>query len=317
MDFIFGPPEAEKTTCLLHLANQYIIDKNIKPNTGYILFLTPPHTEIGPENREHQNQKGYVFKQYFTNYQPQMKNNMDLIKPYILGNIIRAFGLLDNFRLVANKVKGLKLILIDDIIRIITPWVKEIINKKYNIAKPEEKEYIISQNNKSLTFNEVFQQFLRKISKVQNCYKCPCFISININKSEDIKNSKIIFNSIYPFAKSNFLLSQKLDDKSIFYSDVNMFLDSKTDKIEFKVVNNENSNDISKMDKTLLAEYIQKTEKETKKKDDENYIDLKLMKSWIKNTLDRFVDCINDYKEKMNQIEQQKMLEDSSITQNE
>jgi len=317
MDFIFGPPEAEKTTCLLHLANQYIIDKNIKPNTGYILFLTPPHTEIGPENREHQNQKGYVFKQYFTNYQPQMKNNMDLIKPYILGNIIRAFGLLDNFRLIANKVKGLKLILIDDIIRIITPWVKEIINKKYNIAKPEEKEYIISQNNKSLTFNEVFQQFLRKISKVQNCYKCPCFISININKSEDIKNSKIIFNSIYPFAKSNFLLSQKLDDKSIFYSDVNMFLDSKTDKIEFKVVNNENNNDISKMDKTLLAEYIQKIEKETKKKDDENYIDLKLMKSWIKNTLDRFVDCINDYKEKMNQIEQQKMLEDSSITQNE
>jgi len=317
MDFIFGPPEAEKTTCLLHLANQYIMDKNIKPNTGYVLFLTPPHTEIGPENRELQNQKGYVFKQYFTNYQPQMKNNMDLIKPYILGNIIRAFGLLDNFRLVANKVKGLKLILIDDIIRIITPWVKEIINKKYNMAKPEEKEYIISQNNKSLTFNEVFQQFLRKISKVQNCYKCPCFISININKSEDIKNSKIIFNSIYPFAKSNFLLSQKLDDKSIFYSDVNMFLDSKTDKIEFKVVNNENSNDISKMDKTLLAEYIQKTEKETKKKDDENYIDLKLMKSWIKNTLDRFVDCINDYKEKMNQIEQQKMLEDSSITQNE
>ena len=317
MDFIFGPPEAEKTTCLLHLANQYIIDKNIKPNTGYILFLTPPHTEIGPENREHQNQKGYVFKQYFTNYQPQMKNNMDLIKPYILGNIIRAFGLLDNFRLIANKVKGLKLILIDDIIRIITPWVKEIINKKYNMAKPEEKEYIISQNNKSLTFNEVFQQFLRKISKVQNCYKCPCFISININKSEDIKNSKIIFNSIYPFAKSNFLLSQKLDDKSIFYSDVNMFLDSKTDKIEFKVVNNENNNDISKMDKTLLAEYIQKIEKETKKKDDENYIDLKLMKSWIKNTLDRFVDCINDYKEKMNQIEQQKMLEDSSITQNE
>lgn len=317
MDFIFGPPEAEKTTCLLHLANQYIIDKNIKPNTGYILFLTPPHTEIGPENRELQNQKGYVFKQYFTNYQPQMKNNMDLIKPYILGNIIRAFGLLDNFRLIAYKVKGLKLILIDDIIRIITPWVKEIINKKYNMAKPEEKEYIISQNNKSLTFNEVFQQFLRKISKVQNCYKCPCFISININKSEDIKNSKIIFNSIYPFAKSNFLLSQKLDDKSIFYSDVNMFLDSKTDKIEFKVVNNENNNDISKMDKTLLAEYIQKIEKETKKKDDENYIDLKLMKSWIKNTLDRFVDCINDYKEKMNQIEQQKMLEDSSITQNE
>lgn len=317
MDFIFGPPEAEKTTCLLHLANQYIIDKNIKPNTGYVLFLTPPHTEIDPENRELQNQKGYVFKQYFTNYQPQMKNNMDLIKPYILGNIIRAFGLLDNFRLIANKVKGLKLILIDDIIRIITPWVKEIINKKYNIAKPEEKEYIISQNNKSLIFNEVFQQFLRKISKVQNCYKCPCFISININKSEDIKNSKIIFNSIYPFAKSNFLLSQKLDDKSIFYRDANMFLDSKTDKIEFKVVNNENNNDISKMDKTLLAEYIQKTEKETKKKDDENYIDLKLMKNWIKNTLDRFVDCINNYKEKMNQIEQQKMLEDSSITQNE
>ena len=317
MDFIFGPPEAEKTTCLLHLANQYIIDKNIKSNTGYILFLTPPHTEIDPGNKEFQNQKGYVFKQYFTNYQPQMMNNMDLIKPYILGNIIRAFGLMDNFRLIANKVKGLKLILIDDIIRIITPWVKEIINKKYNMAKPEEKEYIISQNNKSLTFNDVFQQFLGKISKVQNCYKCPCFISININKSEDIKNSKIIFNSIYPFAKSNFLLSQKLDDKSIFYSDVNMFLDSKTDKIEFKVVNNENNYDISKMDKTLLDEYINKTEKETKKKDDENYIDLKLMKSWIKNTLDKFVDCINDYKEKMNQIEQQKMLEDSSITQNE
>ena len=34
MDFIFGPPEGEKTTYLLHLANQYIIDNNIKPNTG-------------------------------------------------------------------------------------------------------------------------------------------------------------------------------------------------------------------------------------------------------------------------------------------
>jgi hypothetical protein len=317
MDFIFGPPEAEKTTCLLHLANQYIIDNNIKPNTGYILFLTPPHTEIGPENKELQNQKGYVFKQYFTNYQPQMKNNMDLIKPYILGNIIRAFGLMDNFRLISNKVKGLKLILIDDIIRIITPWVKEIINRKYNMAKPEEKEYIISQNNKSLIFNDVFQQFLKKISLVQKCYKCPCFVSININKPEDIKNSTRIFNSIYPFAKSSFLISQKLDDKSIFYNEANMFLDLKTDKIEFKV-NNEDNNDFSKMDKTFLAEYINKIEKETKKKEDENYIDIKYTKSWIKNTLDTFLECINDYKEKMNEFEQQKkMLEDSSLTQSE
>ena len=289
MDFIFGPPEAEKTTCLLHLANQYIIDNNIKPNTGYILFLTPPHTEIGPENKELQNQKGYVFKQYFTNYQPQMKNNMDLIK----------------------------LILIDDIIRIITPWVKEIINKKYNMAKPEEKENIISQNNKSLIFNDVFQQFLRKIYNVQNCFKCPCFVSININKSEDIKNSTIIFNSIYPFAKSSFLISQKLDDKSIFYNEANMFIDSKTDKIEFKVINNENNNYISKLDETFLVEYINKTENKIKKKD-ENYIDLKYMINWMKNTLDIFVDCINNYKEKMkNQLEQQKMLEDSSLTQNE
>ena len=317
MDFIFGPPEAEKTTCLLHLANQYIIDKNLKPNTGYILFLTPPHTEISSENKELQNQKGYIFKQYFTNYQPQMKNNMDLIKSYILGNSTRAFGLMDSFRLISHKVKGLKLILIDDILRIITPWVKELINKKYNMAKPEEKENIISQNSKSFTFNDVFQRFLEKVSLVQNCYKCPCFVSININKLEDIKNSSRIFNSIFPFAKSSFLISQKLDDKSIFYNEVNMFLDSKTDKIEFRVINNENNSDFLKMDKIFLDEYINKTEKETKKKDDENYIDLKYMKSWIKSNLDIFVECINDYKEKINQMEQQKMIEDSSLTQNE
>ena len=317
MEFIFGPPEAEKTTCLLHLANQYIIEKNIKPNTGYILFLTPPHTEIDPKNKELHNQKGYVFKQYFTNYQPQFKNNMDLIKPYILGNSTKGFGLMDNFRLISSKIKGLKLILIDDIIRIITPWVKEIINKKYSLAKPEEKENIISQNYKSLIFNDTFQQFLLEISSVQNCYKCPCFISININKSEDIKNSARIFNSIYPFVHSSFYISQKLNEQNIFYSDVKMFLDSKNNKIEFKVINNENNYVISELDRKLLTEYMNKMEKKTKNID-ENYIDLNDMKTWIKNTLELFVEYINNYKDKMNQLEQQeKMLEDSSLTQNE
>lgn len=316
MDFIFGPPETEKTTCLLHLANQYIIEKNIKPNSGYILFLTPPHTKIDPKNKDLKNQKGYVFKQYFTCYQPQMKNNMELIKSYKLGNYTRALGLLNNFILISNKVKGLKLILIDDIIRIITPWVKEIITQKYNMAKPEEREDIISQDNKYLEFHKVIQKFLSRVLHLQKSYKCPCFVSINIDKSEDIKNSTRIFNSIFSFTKSTFYLSQNLDNKNIFYKDVNMYIDSNIDKIEFKVINNENDNNFSKRDEQNLAEYINKTENKTKIKD-EDYIDVKYMKTWMKNTLDRFVEYINDYKEKMDELERQKKLEESSLTQNE
>ena len=50
MDFLFGSQNIDKTTCLIHLANQFIINNNIKPNNGYILMFTPPHTPIPAEN---------------------------------------------------------------------------------------------------------------------------------------------------------------------------------------------------------------------------------------------------------------------------
>ena len=54
MDFLFGPQNNDKTTCLLHLANQFILNNNIKPNNGYILLFTPPHSENPKSNEKSQ-----------------------------------------------------------------------------------------------------------------------------------------------------------------------------------------------------------------------------------------------------------------------
>ena len=61
MDFLLGPQNIVNTTCLIHLANKFIINNDIKPNNGYILMFTPPHTPIPTEKTNTQSKKGYTF----------------------------------------------------------------------------------------------------------------------------------------------------------------------------------------------------------------------------------------------------------------
>ena len=55
MDFLFGPQNIDKTTCLIHLADQFIINNKIKSNNGYILLFTPPNSPVQANNTKTQN----------------------------------------------------------------------------------------------------------------------------------------------------------------------------------------------------------------------------------------------------------------------
>ena len=45
MNFIFGAQNVEKTTCLMHLANEFILNNQINKSNGYLLLFTPPHSK--------------------------------------------------------------------------------------------------------------------------------------------------------------------------------------------------------------------------------------------------------------------------------
>ena len=60
MNFLLGSQYTDKTTCLIHIANQFIINHKINSGNGYILLFTPPHSE-NPQNIQNtQNKKGYI-----------------------------------------------------------------------------------------------------------------------------------------------------------------------------------------------------------------------------------------------------------------
>ena len=328
MDFILGSNETEKTTCLLELANKYIIENNINSSNGYILLFTPPHFQNNNDNiiSNKIKNKGYFFKEYLTNYMPQMKENMNLIKGYALNNYSYAFGLINNFLILSEKSKGLKLILIDDITSIVNPWINEIIKKKVNTAKSEEKKNIENLNNILLIYNEVFQQFLSKIKSLQKCYQIQCFISLNINISDHINFTKIsprIFNAIFPFIRTIFYLKNIPSENKIAFNEIRLILNPRTDKINYEIIdeqekndNQENINNISVKDDKFLDEYINKKEKKLKKNN--NFKSYDNINIWMKDSISQFIYNINEFKVFQKKIEEQKKKEeDSSCTQYE
>lgn len=304
MDFLFGSQNIDKTTCLIHLANQFIINNNIKKSNGYILLFTPPHSKISDGKGNNQNQKGYNFVQYFTNYSPEYKSNIDLIKCYTLTNFQKSCDLINNFRLISRKNKGLKLILIDDITNIIYPWINTILEERKYKAKPEEKAKLEEKDNVYLLFNQVFQYFLSQISLLQSCYQIQCFITINLDHSERQKyfiNSPMIFNSIFPFVRNSFFFQKSEEENQIDFEEVKLFFNMKTNKIELS--NFEENEQIMDIKDKFLDEHLGSDYKDKKNE-------------WIKNTIGDFIEKINEYKRKQIEILKKKQEEeDSSLTQ--
>ena len=310
MDFIFGSKETEKTTCLLDIANQFIIDNKIDRYNGYIILFTPPHYEVFDNlNINERNKNNYVFEQHLTSYDPNAKNNMDLIKGYSLSSASYAFGLINNFIELSSKNKGIKLILIDDITNIIKPWVDEEIKKKQIILSKEKKHY--DKNiYELLIYNEIFRYFLFQINSLQKLLQIPCIISLNINISGNahfIKNSPRIFNAIYSFVKNIFYLS-KLDDGTIQYNYLELKLNQKTDKIIYKIKEDENNNDNSIINK-LFQEYVSK-----KIINKDLFPNIIFNNEWIRKSISVFVKNINKYQIYQKQIEMNQK-EDSSFSQ--
>ena len=311
MDFLFGPQNIDKTTCLIHLANQFIINNKIKSNNGYILLFTPPNSPVQANNTKTQNKKEYTFVQNFTKYSPEYLNNIDLIKCYPLSNFEKSCDLINNFILISQKNKGLKLILIDDLTGIIHPWINEIINNKKGKAKKEERAKIDSNKNVLLIFQQVFQYFLSQISLLQKCYNAQCLISINLDPSDRIyfsKNSSRIFNVIFPHIRSSFLFQKSEEENQIDFEEVKLELNMKTNKIEFSGFNRNEK--IADFRDTFLEEFMDKKEKESKNKIKE------LDEEWIKKVIEDFVEKINEYQKKQIEIvANNKIDEDSSFSQ--
>lgn len=302
MDFLFGPLNTDKTTCLIHLANQFIIEKDIKLNNGYILLFTPHHSTNPLEKENTQINKGYNFIQKFTEYSPEYKNNLNLIKSYILNNFEKSCDLINNFRLISKENKGLKLILIDDITSIVHPWISEIISRKKNRAKNDEKSKIDSSQNLILIYNQVFQYFLTQISLLQKCYQIPCFITVNLDLLDKIyfeKNSQMIFNAVFPFVRSCFFF-QKSEENQIDFEEKKLILNNKTNKIEVSECqqNKQNYDSLIDFKKSSLYKGMQNLKGKKNK--------FEVNKDWINNIIGNFVEKINDLSKRIIQKENEK-----------
>ena len=260
---------------------------------------------------------------------PNIKENMDLIKGYELKNVSYAFGLMDNFRLLSDKRKGLKLILIDDINNIIYPWVNEIISNKAKSAKnEEEKKRIEDKNYTDFIYNEIFQQFLSKITSLQKLYQIHCFVSLNINISNHINFTKLSqrnFRAIFPFIRTSYYLSKLPNEDTITFNEFILSLNVKNEKYEYNIIENESENEENNSEKNIdeddidylyLKEFIEKKKKKNKKI--KNAVQFEKVNIWMKNTIGEAMNNINKYKIFKKQLEEQnKHEEDSSYTQND
>ena len=313
MDFLFGCQNIDKTTCLIHLANQYIINNNIKSNDGYILLFTPPFSPNSANDVNTQRENAYNFVQHFTSYCPENKDNVDLIKCYALSNFEKSCDLITNFRLLSKEIKGLKLILIDDLTSIINRWMIDINSKRKDKIKKEDRSINETNKNLLLIYNQVFQYFLSQISILQKCYQVQCLITINLDPSNRIhfsKNAPRIFNAIFPFIRSSFLFQKSDEENQIDFEEVMLSLNMKNNKIEFSEFK-QNENNLDFRDK-FLDELINKKEKKSKNKTKQKELD----EDWIKKAIGDFVEKINDYKKKqIENIQKNKGEDDSSLTQ--
>ena len=307
MNFIFGSQNVEKTTCLIHLANEFILNNKIKQNNGYILLFTPPHLKNTEKNTKAKNEKeiDYNFVQYFTCYSPEYAENLDLIKCYILTNLEKSCNLLNNFIQISQKNKGLKLILIDDLTNIIHPWVKYYVEEKIK-GIPRDQLKKEKEKIENMIYNQVFQYFLRQISLLQKSYQAQCLITIKLDPTDRIYYTKYeqkIFNAIFPFVRNTFFF-QKLDENQIDLEEVTLILNRKVNKIEL-------SKETKKLDLAdqLLKEMLEDKNIKYKKNELSD-------NSWIKKSLGDFIESFNEFSK--NQAETMKKYqeeEDSTLTQ--
>ena len=307
MNFIFGSQNIEKTTCLIHLANEFILNNKIKQNNGYILLFTPPHLKNTEKNAKAKDVKeiDYNFVQYFTSYSPEYTNNLDLIKCYELTSLEQSCNLLKNFIQISHRNKGLKLILIDDLTNIIHPWVKYYAEDK---IKSLSREQLKKDKEKieNLIYNQIFQYFLEQISLLQKSYQAQCLVTIQLDQTDRIYYAKYeqkIFNAIFPYARSSFFL-QKSEDNQIDFEEFKLILNGKTNKIEL-------SHD--KQNFYIIEQLLkEKLELMNRKYKNNEFID----NSWVKKSIGSFVESFNVFSK--NQIESMKKYqeeEDSSLTQ--
>lgn len=324
MDFFFGPKQTEKTTLLLELANKFILENGIKSNNGFILLFTPPqindtitdediNTNLKQDYKKYakvnkNKNKEYKFIQHLTRYMPTAKENMELIKGYELSSESYAFGLIDNFISISSKIKGLKLILIDGITNIINNWFNETIKKYMNSAKNEEKKNI--EKSYLFIYNEIFKNFLYKIVCLQKSYQVQCFITIDIDKSDQYnfgKYSPKIFNIILPYVRNSFYLSVK--DDQINFNESKLKINEINDTIEFVIKNelNETIEDENNIDYIIRKNYIEKKCKNIN--NEENY---EKNNEWLKKGIDNFIKNINNFKFYLKQMEDQNKIEEES-----
>lgn len=330
MDFIFGSKETEKTTLLLELANKYISENSINYKNGFILLFTPPQTSDSDadlnsnlnkadnqnlkKNKSRHKNNEYKFIQHLTRYIPTAKESIDIIKGYELTSASYAFGLIDNYLFTSSKSRNLKLILIDDITTIINIWFNEIIKKKMNLAKNEEKKSI--EKNFLFMYNEIFQKFLSKIVNLQKTYQTQCFITLNIDISDHINFSKYspkIFNAIFPFIRTSYYLINSHNDEGIIFHECKLILEGKNDKIDLCIVDKGMQNE-NNIDYLMRKEYFEKKNKKNKKLKYE--INYSKTNEWVKKGIRDFVKNINNYKIYVKKLEEQnKIEEESSCTQ--
>lgn len=313
MDFLFGSQSIDKTTCLIHLANKFIVDKDLKPSNGYILLFTPSSLSNPSMKEKKQIKKGYNFVQHFTEYSHHFKKNLDLIKCYTLSSFDKSCDLINNFRLISRENRGLKLILIDDITSIISLWTTEIINQRKNRAKKEERTIIESNLNTTLIFHQIFQYFLTQISLLQKSYKIHCFIAIDLDPFDKIyfsKNASRIFNAIFPFVRSSFFF-QKSEENQIDFEENKLALNKKTNKIELSEY--KQNQQVFEFDGKPLGDLNDDEENKIENKN-ENF---SVNKEWLKHTIGDFVENFNDYiiKKLTKEKEENEDKEMSSLTQ--
>ena len=200
---------------------------------------------------------------------------------------------------------------------IINLWVNIIINSQKNKAKPEEKQSVEKGSNILFIYQQVFKFFLSQISSLQRCYQIQCFISINLDKNDNIyfsKNSPRIFNAIFPYIRNCFLLQKSNIENQIDFEEIKLYFNMKTNKIE--ISNPSQKEPIFDTKDKLLKEFLNEQGK--------NFGNIKnkeLNNEWIKNSIGMFVENFNEFKRK--QIEYLKKIKeeeeeeenDSSFTQ--
>ena len=123
-------------------------------------------------------------------------------------------------------------------------------------------------------YNEIFQQFLSKITSLQKLYQIQCFISLNINIYDRIdftQNSPKYFKAIFPFIRTSYYLSKLPNEILIIFNEFIISLNLRNGKYDYNIIDNENENEVKEnnnkndIDYIYLKDFIEKKNKKNKK----------------------------------------------------